>query len=68
VPVCFFVGGEDLLFGVAAPGVDFLGVEFRAGLKSKKRPRGAANIRAEDQFCLSCRDLSGRLTKKFLWT
>jgi hypothetical protein len=36
--VCFFVGGEDLLFEVAASGVDFPEVEFGAGLKSKKGP------------------------------
>jgi hypothetical protein len=29
-----FVGGEDLLFVVAALGVDFPGVEFGAGLKT----------------------------------
>jgi hypothetical protein len=45
-----FVGGEDLLFVVAALGVDFPGVEFGAGLKSKKGPAGARKIRTEGQF------------------
>jgi hypothetical protein len=36
----FFAGGEDLLFGVAAPEFDLPGVEFVAGLKTKKAQQG----------------------------
>ncbi len=41
-----FVGGEDLLFEVAALGVDFPKVEFRAGLKSKNGTAGLPNAKS----------------------
>ena len=40
VPVCFFFGGEDLLFRVAALGVDLPGVEFGALIRDLRFQAG----------------------------